>query len=319
MSLVSGESLGKGEFVFYFLVFGFIFVCFKENRVSLRAARSRERCGPTGSPAPCTPSAAAGRSESRRDAAGSASREPPPIPQFCPAAAQEPRAAAKRSEPPPPPPLCSRRTGGFATNFLPNDCGRSRRPCPQPQPRGSCWGRRDRRSWSRFSFCGGQKVEAGEQRCPAQAVGRAAHVGDACAGGPPWFPAAATPPIPPRSSPRRLREGSGDRAAFPAPCTAAAPAPNRPHRAPNLLPAAARSHRGPDVRPPRRARQGGGGGTWLPPATPLFSIGHAPLRYDHAPSLRRSRAVGGEKDSSGPPIGGTPRPSGRCPPRPGRQ
>lgn len=251
-------------------------------------------------------------------------RKPPPrppvLPPRPPRGSAFPRAAAERSEPPPS--LRSRRTGGFATNFLANDSGRSRRPCPQPQPRGSCRGRRalrtprGRRRRRRVSFFwGGQKAEVGERRFSAQAAGRVApRRGRRCRRSP-----AAAPRLrfPPSRQGRATAGGGGGGAVLPAALhgggSGPEPAPSRP-------------------KTPRR-REGTGAPTCAHPAgggalrghTPFsgghasFALAHAPFGCGRAPSPRRSGVVGGDTDPRGPPIGAAPRPSGRSPPPRGRQ
>lgn len=235
-----------------------------------RAEPGTPRPGRLLSDGQCRSANSAGASRTPGNNRGAARAQPaPPLPWICPGSASvlprfspgparvsgHPQGAGSRRL------RCvrSRRTGAFATGiFSPTNRGRSRRPCPQPQPRGSCRGRRglrappDRRRRGGSRFWGGQKEEVWEPRFSAQAERGESPAGDAVPMVPvvpvmPLLPAAAAPP---RS--RHRGEGAGGCGSAGAGLdpqqlrTAAAAAPNRPHRTP---------------KPPR----GGGGGGQKPP------------------------------------------------------
>ncbi|XP_054148175.1 basic proline-rich protein-like [Melozone crissalis] len=149
--------------------------------------------------------------------------------------------------------------------FSPTDSGRSRRPCPQPQPRGRCRGLRglraprDRRRWGGSRFWGGQKEEVWEPRFSAQPDRRIPRRVRACR----WC--RCSPPLPPLRF-RHSGEGADGRgsaglrgravssAAPHGRGSGPKPAPPHPKTSPAAA-AAARNHRSPDVRPPGRVPQ----------------------------------------------------------------
>lgn len=203
--------------------------------------------------------------------------------------------------------------------FPPADSGRSRRPGPQSRPRGSC---RERRGLRRpetageeagHSFGEGRRRMFGSRGFSEQAERRIPRRGREC-----WCCRwSPRPPLPP---PRHGRAPAGRARVAAGPLgggarlypqllwTAAAAAPNQPHRTPK--PPRRRRRRRPETTgAPTCGRRGGR----VRQRPRLFSTHHAYSCINHA-SFPVATLVGGAMPLRGAPIGGAARPS--RPPRP---
>lgn len=181
--------------------------------------------------------------------------------------------------------VCSRRTGGFATNFLVNGF----RPDPPavpaaavpgelPGPPGAAGAPRPP-AMGRVTIS--RRAEGGGLGAAVFSSGREANppTGDTSAGGPRGGRCRCLATVPPPRGGRGRRRPREPWAAGAGLCpqplrTAAAPAPPRPKTSPGPAAAAARNHRSPDVRPPGR----------VPPRPPRpFRQNHAHSSASHAP------------------------------------